>query len=62
MQQTNTLVPSRDRATPIQLGQEILKLVSDADDNTARVALRIAELLLDHRKLAEIEFMQATAT
>jgi hypothetical protein len=47
---------SRDRATPTQLAEEVLKVVGDADDGTARTALEIARLLLLHRGDAEIEF------
>jgi hypothetical protein len=47
---------NRDRATPIQLAEEIVRLVGDADDNTAHTALQIAGLLLAHRKLAELDF------
>lgn len=42
--------------TPVQLAEQIVRLVGDVDDNTARVALEIAKLLLIHRKSAEIEF------
>ena len=42
--------------TPVQLAAEIVKVVGDADDNTARTALEIARLLLIHRKEAEIDF------
>jgi hypothetical protein len=55
--ETNKLVTSRDRATPVQLAEEILKMVGDADDNTARTALDIARLLIGHRKSAEIDFL-----
>ena len=51
---------SRDRAQlpPCELAQEILKVVGDADDSTARIALKIADLLLMHRKDAEIDFIR----
>lgn len=48
--------------TPIQLAEQILRLVGDADDNTARTALRIADELLQHRKRAEIDFHQECLT
>lgn len=44
------------RATPTQLAEEIIRIVRDADGNTASTAIRIAELLLVHRTLAESEF------
>ena len=49
---------SRDRATPQALAEEVLKVVGDADENTAHTALKIADLLLTHRKMAEIDFHQ----
>lgn len=48
--------PQRESMTPVQLAEEIVKVVGDADDNTARTALEIARLLLIHRKEAEIDF------
>lgn len=42
--------------TPIELAEEIVKVVGDADDNTAHSALEIAAILLRHRKSAEIDF------
>lgn len=42
--------------TPVQLAEEIVKIVGDFDDNTAHIALQIARLLLEHRQLAELEF------
>ena len=43
---------------PVQLAEEIVKVVGDADDCTAHSALQIAEILLKHRKQAEIEFQR----
>ena len=40
---------NRDRAHPSQLAEEIVKLVGDADDSTARAAIEIAQILLRHR-------------
>ncbi len=42
--------------TPVQLAEAIMRLVGDADDDTARCGLRIAAILLEHRTSARIEF------
>jgi hypothetical protein len=42
---------------PCKLADEILKIVGDTDDSTARVALEIASLLLRHRQIAQAEFL-----
>jgi hypothetical protein len=52
---------NRDRAHPVQLAEEIMKLVGDADDSTANAALEIARVLLYHRKQAEIEFVSESS-
>ena len=46
---------------PCRLAEEIVKLVGDADDCTARIALEIAEALLRHRKIAEMEFLATSS-
>jgi hypothetical protein len=48
----------RDRAelTPIQMAEEIIKVVGDADSHTAHTALQIARLLILHRDDTRIEF------
>lgn len=33
-----------------------MKVIGDADHNTAQIALQISELLLSHRKIALLEF------
>jgi|HubBroStandDraft_6_1064221.scaffolds.fasta_scaffold75983_3 hypothetical protein len=43
-------------ATPIQLAEEIVKVVGDADSGTALTALQIARLLILHREDAALEF------
>ena len=48
---------NRDMAHPTQLAEEIMKLVGDADDSTARAALEMAGILLRHRREAEIDFV-----
>ena len=53
---------SRDRATPQSLAEEVLKVVGDADSDTARTALDIASLLLGHRDRACIEFEKQCIT
>jgi hypothetical protein len=40
----------------VQLAEEIVKIVGDADLSTAQTALAIARLLLIHREEAAIEF------
>jgi hypothetical protein len=52
----------RDRATPIQLAEEVIKVVGDADSGTARTALEIARLLLLHREEAAQEFERNCAS
>ena len=47
---------------PSALAELVLKTLGDADDSTARVALEIAKLLLAHRKVAEIEFLNEVST
>lgn len=42
--------------TPVQLAEEIVKLVGDADSSTAQTALAIARLLLIHREESAIDF------
>jgi ABC-type microcin C transport system duplicated ATPase subunit YejF len=51
---------SRDKATmtPIQLAEEIIKVVGDADSGTALTALQIARLLLLHRDDSASEFQR----
>jgi len=46
----------RDRATPVQLAEEVVKVVGDADSSTALTALQIARLLILHRDDAMIDF------
>ena len=52
----------RANATPTQLADEIFKVVSDTDSNTATTALDIAKLLLAHRELALIHFQNKVLT
>jgi hypothetical protein len=40
----------------MQLAEEVMKVVGDADNNTAHTALQIARLLLLHRSDAESDF------
>lgn len=47
---------NRDRAAPVQLAEEIVKVVGDADSSTALTALDIARLLIVHREEAAIKF------
>ena len=51
--------PQRESMTPVQLAEEIVKVVGDADSDTAQTALAIARLLLQHRDSAAIEFERA---
>ncbi|MGH9544687.1 MAG: hypothetical protein ACRD23_05675 [Terriglobales bacterium] len=48
----------RESMTPVQLAEEVIKVVGDAEESTAHSALQIAEILLKHRKSAEIEFQR----
>ena len=41
---------------PILLAEQIVKLLADEEDHTADSAIRIAEILLMHRKLALLAF------
>jgi len=43
-------------ATPIHLAEEIVKIVGDADSDTAQTAVAIARLLLLHREHCLINF------
>lgn len=43
-------------ASPVKLAEEIVNLVSGADNDTVNAALTIADVLLRHRRLAEIDF------
>jgi hypothetical protein len=52
----------RESMTPVQLAEEIVRVVGDADDNTANTAIKIAELLLLHRTMAEINFRKECLT
>jgi hypothetical protein len=47
----------RESMAPVQLAEEIVRVVGDADDSTARAALDIAGILLQHRKESEIAFL-----
>lgn len=55
-------IENRDRATPNQLADEIVRLLGDADSSTAQTALGITRLLLLHRDEAEIEFHRHCVT
>ncbi|HWZ84068.1 MAG TPA: hypothetical protein VNW47_15670 [Terriglobales bacterium] len=48
----------RDRAHPIQLAEEIVRIVGDASDCTASTAIQIAQLLLSHRNMELIDLQQ----
>jgi hypothetical protein len=43
-------------STPVQLAEEIVKQIGDADRDTAVTALEIARLLVNHRERAAIDF------
>jgi hypothetical protein len=43
---------------PIELAEEVMKVVGDAQVNTALTALRITRLLILHREDAAIDFTQ----
>jgi len=45
--------------TPVQLAEELVKVLGDSDDNTAGFALQIAQLLVSHRRMACLDFEQA---
>ena len=55
---TVNVAVSRDRATPSQLAEEVMKVVGGVDDYTARAALDITGILLTHRKMAELDFQE----
>jgi hypothetical protein len=42
--------------TPGELAEDVIRLMGDADSNTAHTAMRIAELLLTHRDHAQLDF------
>jgi hypothetical protein len=46
---------------PIELAQQVLRVVGDADADTAHTALEIARLLLNHRERAAIDFASGSA-
>jgi hypothetical protein len=47
---------------PCKLAEDVLKVIGDADDGTARIALEIAAALLRHRKIAEMEFLSESSS
>jgi hypothetical protein len=47
---------------PLALAEKIVKIAGDADENTARVALEIARLLLAHREAEKVKFLSETLT
>lgn len=51
------MTPPRDEMTPIQLAEEVMKVVGDASNDTAYAALDIAGILLKHRRMEEITFV-----
>ncbi len=52
---------NRDGAHPIQLAEEIIRVLDECDDSTAMTALAIARLLRLHRASAAIEFERQCA-
>jgi len=48
--------------TPLQLAEEVMKTVGDADLDTALTALQIARLLLFHREESALEFQRQCST